>query len=172
MKKELMWGAAGIVVVLAIVFGLSKSGGAPAPQVQEDGSINGKYSIEGILGLGKAYECTFTKSDATSQVSGKVFTDGKQVYGEFNINTQAINQSFQSFLVIKDDITYTWTSLQPIGYRAPVAKSATTNASPNEQAQLVGTTDPIDYSCKLWAGVDAKKFEIPTNITFADLKQN
>src|SRR3989344_788684 len=101
MKKELMWGGAGIVVVLAIVFGLSKSGGSPAPQVQEDGSINGKYSIEGILGLGKAYECTFTKSDETSEVKGKVFTDGKQVAGEFDINTQIINQNFQSFLIIK-----------------------------------------------------------------------
>lgn len=172
MKNQLIWGALGAIVVIAIIFTVVKGGSATTPEVLEDGSVSGKYSIEGILGLDKAYECTFAKEDETSQVGGKVLTDGKQVYGEFNINTQIINQNFQSYLIIKDDTTYTWTSLQPIGYKAPVARSATTNASPNEQAQLVGTNDQVDYTCSPWADIDNSKFEIPTNITFTDLKQN
>ena len=172
MNKQFLWAGVGVVVVLAGVFLISRGGSNPAPVASEDGSITGKYSIESIMKLGKSYECTFLKEDATSQVSGKVFTDGKQVYGEFNINTQIINQNFQSYLIIKDDTTYTWTSLQPIGYKAPVARSATTNASPNEQAQLVGTNDQVDYTCSPWASIDNSKFEIPTNITFTDLKQN
>ncbi len=171
-KNQLIWGGVGLVVILAVVFNLSRSSEAPTPQVAEDGSINGKYSIEGILGLGRAYECSFAKADNTSEVNGTIFTDGKQVYGEFNIDTQIINQSFQSFLVIKENTTYSWTSLQPVGYKAPVVKSASVNTSPQNQAQLVGTADLVDYSCKPWTNIDAKKFELPTNVTFVDLKQD
>lgn len=172
MNKQFIWVGIVVVVVLAGIFVISKGGNTSTPRVAQDGSIAGKYSIEEIMSLGKSYECTFLKEDATSQVSGKVFTDGKQVYGEFNINTQIINQNFQSFLVIKDDMTYTWTSLQGVGYKAPVVRSATVNASPSEQAQIVGTQDQVDYTCNPWTNVDNSKFEIPKNITFTDLKQN
>lgn len=172
MKNQLIWAGVGIVIVGVVIFVLSKGSEKTVPQIAEDGVIEGKYSIESIMKLGKAYECTFAREDQNSQVSGKVLTDGSNVYGEFNINTQIINQNFQSYLIIKDNTTYTWTSLQPIGYKAPVARNTTTNASPNEQAQLVGTNDEVDYTCMPWQNVDVSKFEIPTNITFTDLKEN
>ncbi len=165
-----MYILAGVVVIagaaLFMIFGKST-----APIAGEGGVIEGEYSIESIMNLGQAYICKFEKQDQVSKVSGTVYTDGQKIRGTFDIQTQAFqNQAFTSDLIVKEGDTYTWTSLFPQGYRAKVAKSATQNATPSEQAQLVGTKDKMNYKCTPWLEVDPSLFELPTNVTFVELK--
>jgi hypothetical protein len=141
------------------------------PVVGANGEINGNYTIEGIMKLGKPYVCTFEKSDGTSSVSGVVHTDGQKIYEEFKIKTDLVKNGFNSFLLMKDGIAYTWTSLQNIGYISPTAKSASKNASLKEQAQIVGTRDEMLYKCELWLNATSSIFETPTSIKFSELKK-
>lgn len=162
-----------IIALIALGVFVYVYGSKPAiPVVRENGRISGNYAIEGIMRLGKPYVCTFEKSDGTSKIAGVVHTDGQKIYEEFRIKTDALEgKEFNSFLIIKDGEAYTWTSLQNIGYRSPVAKSASRNASPQEQAQIIGTRDKVQYECELWQEVDNTIFETPPWISFLELKK-
>lgn len=169
MKKQITFVLVGIVIlgIFAFVYGTKPA----IPKVGAEGKINGNYTIEGIMRLGKPYVCTFEKSDGSSTLSGLVHTDGQKIYEEFKIKTDLVKNGFSSFLLIKDDVTYTWTSLQKIGYKSAIVKSASQNASPQEQAQIVGTRDAELYQCKPWLNVNSSIFETPTSITFSELKK-
>jgi len=170
MKKQMVsW----LIIVALVALGVLvyTYGSRPEmPQVGIDGKINGNYSIASIQRLGKPYVCNFEKKDGTSQVVGVIHTDGKSVYGEFRIKTDLAEKQFNSFLILKDDESYVWTSLQNVGYKTSIAQSASQNASPQEQAQIVGTWDKINYKCEPWLDSDNSIFETPTWITFVNLK--
>lgn len=171
MKKQITLILLGIVLV-GLGIGAYVYGSKPmAPKVGEDGKIDGNYTIAGIMSLGKPYVCTFEKSDGASKIVGTIHTDGQNIYEEFRIRTDVVDKEFNSFLLVKGDETYTWTSLQNIGYKSRVAKSASKNASPQEQAQLIGTRDEVAYKCEPWLEADNSIFEIPTSVTFQELKK-
>lgn len=171
MKKQITLSLLGIALV-ALGIGAYVYASKPAtPTVGVDGKINGNYTIAGIMNLGKPYVCTFEKSDGASKIAGVIHTDGQNIYEEFRIKTDVVDKEFNSFLLVKGDETYTWTSLQNIGYKSKVAKSASQNASPQEQAQLIGTRDEVDYKCEPWLEADASIFEIPASVTFQELNK-
>lgn len=170
MKNQI---ASWLIIIGLIVLGVFVYiyGGQPTvPEVGEDGKISGIYTMEGIMKLDKPYRCTFEKADETSKIAGVMRTDGKNVFGEFRIKTDLVNNEFNSFLLIKGDEAYIWTSLQNIGYKSAAAKSASKNASPLEQAQIIGTRDKVAYKCEPWLEVDNSIFDTPSWVTFTDLK--
>jgi len=176
-----------ILVLLAagaIYFFLSR-GDAPIIDLGEgviimaDGSIRGSYTIEDILSIGTPYECIFRKSDATSQVNGTVRMTENMVRGDFDIEVQTASTNwgdasgdnraaFASHFISKEGTTYTWTSLQNIGYKMPIVDSALNNASQAEQAQIVGFKDKVDFACTVW-NANLTVFELPSGITFSEL---
>jgi hypothetical protein len=171
MKKQI---ASWLILIVFIALGIFVYvyGGKPEiPTVGANGEINGNYAIGGIMRLGKPYACTFEKSDATSQIAGVIHTDGQRIYGEFRIQTDLLKNNFSSFLLIKDGVAYSWTSLQDIGYKSSAAQSASKNASPIEQAQIIGIKDRVPYKCRPWLEVDNTIFDVPTSIKFSELNK-
>jgi hypothetical protein len=172
MKESLPYIVGGVLLALICIFLFNYQNNKIAvPTVGENGKVSGLYTIEGIEKLGKPYVCTFEKADSTSKISGTIRTDGQKIYGEFKINTDLIKNGFNSFIIIKDNIAYIWTSLQNVGYKSPAVKSASANASPQDQAQIIGTQDKIQYECEPWSNADNYIFEIPTSTTFLELKK-
>ena len=163
------WTIVAILIILVILF-FDYKNKVVVPTVGADGKISGNYSIAGIMKIGKPYECTFQKSDGTSQIAGTIYTDGAQVSGNFKIKTDLVKTQFNDFLIIKGGQSYTWTSLSNLGYKYPTAQSASTNASPQEQSQIIGTKDKMQYDCVPWAPVDNSVFETPSNISFSTFK--
>ena len=174
MKKEtrnqITFALVGVVVVILLFLGYGYINKPEIPVVGTSGEISGYYAIGGIMRLERPYVCSFEKTDGASKILGVIHTDGENLYGEFKIQTDSVEGKFNSFLMIKNKTAYTWTSLQNIGYKSNVAKSATKNASPQEQAQIVGTRDKMNYECSPWPKVDPTLFEIPNWIEFADLR--
>jgi len=172
MKEKIKYYILGAALAVICIFLFNyQSNKITVPTVGTDGKINGSYAIEGIMKLNKPYVCTFEKTDGASTVSGVIHTDGQSIYGEFKIKTDLVKDGFSSFLLVKGNTAYTWTSLQNIGYQSTVAKSASRNASPQEQAQIVGTRDNELYQCELWQNADNSIFEIPTSTNFSELKK-
>lgn len=161
-----------IIVVAGLVYGFIYLNKPNTPVVNADGSIEGLYSTESIMTLGKPYRCNFEKEDDTSKILGVVETDGSKIKGEFRIIAPSLQETkeFSSFLIVKEGVAYTWTSLAPLGYKGSVAKSSSVNASPAEQAQIVGTRDKIEYKCKPLENLDSTIFDPPTWITFTEIK--
>jgi hypothetical protein len=169
MKDWIIYPGVGIILALLVIFGWNFYMNIPVtPVVEPDGSISGNYSIESIEKLGKPFECSFSKSDGSSQVSGSIRMAESKLRGDFDINVAST--SFASHFIITSSTTYTWTSLGPIGYKSLVAKSASKGASPIEQAQIIGTEDKEDYNCSPW-NTDLSIFELPSGINFSEFKK-
>lgn len=169
-KDKILYSLVGIIIVVGAILVYVYGSKPTIPNVGEDGSVRGNYSIEGIMALKKPYVCSFNKSDEVSKIIGLVRTDGENMYGEFRIETNIMSEPFSSFLIVKNNETYTWTTLAPVGYKSPVARSANVNASPTEQGQMIGTKDKVYYECKVWEDVDSTYFDLPQGITFSEMK--
>jgi hypothetical protein len=148
--------------------------------IMADGSIKGNYSIEDVLDVNTPYECNFNKTDEMSQVNGLVRIAENKVRADFDIqiNPQATNFGdantdqrafFASHFIIKEGITYTWTSLQNTGYKTPILTSSEAGASKEAQAQILGFKDKVPLECKPWNAV-LNAFDLPTGINFVDLE--
>jgi len=162
-----------IIAIIWITAFLLYQNKEPMPIVEENGDINGLYSINNIMRLQKPYLCIFEKSDQNSKIEGGIFINTKDVYGEFDIKTgtSTAAKNFSSFLLIKDGKAYTWTSLANVGNISKAAKSAIQGKSVVEQAQIIGRNDKIDYKCKLQPkGINESFFAIPDWITFSESK--
>lgn len=148
--------------------------------INQDGSISGNYSIKQIVELNTPYECSFKKSDANAQVSGIFRMIDGRLRGDFDIDIQS-NKTvfgdtspdqrafFASHFILKDGFTYTWTSLQNIGYKSEMTNNIDGGSSTLEQAQIVGFEDKVDYECKPWNAV-LNVFDLPSGITFSEIK--
>ena len=174
MKNKIVSLSGWIVLAILVIIGIFVFyyGSKPtAPPVGADGKISGNYSIADIMVLDKPYQCTFGKSDRASKIAGTIYTDGSKIYGEFRMQTDLMENEFNDFLIIKDGQSYTWTSLQEnVGYKYPTAKSSNKNASPEEQSQIIGTQDKVQYDCQPWNEVSDSTFEVPPWIKFSELK--
>lgn len=170
MKNKIIYTLIALALIVCGAFGYNYLNRPEKPTVGADGKISGEYSMQSIMTLGAPYKCTFERTDGTSKILGTMYTDGKQIYGEFQILTDAAkNNNFSSFLIIKEDKSYVWTSLQPLGYESKPAKSAWKGASVEEQAQIVGVMDKLPYQCEVWNNPDLSVFEIPNWVTFGKL---
>ncbi len=148
--------------------------------INADGTVSGNYSIKQIVELNTPYECSFNKSDPTSQVSGIFRMIDGNLRGDFDIDIQADQTGFgdaspdqraffASHFILKDGYTYTWTSLQNIGYKSKMADKVSDRSSTKVQAQIVGFEDKLAYNCHPWNAV-LNVFDLPTGITFSELK--
>lgn len=152
--------------VVALVWFYKYATKVELPIVASNGEVKGEYSIGSIMALGKPYRCNFEKKDEVSSIVGIMTTDGKNVYGEFKINTELVKEGFRSFLLIRDKAAYTWTSLSNLGYKSRVADSASKNATPEEQAQIIGLKDKIQYECMPLDSIDPSTFEVSSSVQF------
>ncbi len=169
MKNQLIFIGSGLLIVAIGIFLVLYDGKAKTPIPEENGNINGLYSIQGVMNLDKPYVCNFFKQDDSSAISGVLTTDGEKIYGEFKIQTKLLEKPFSSFLIVKDGFSYTWTSLADIGYKAPSVKNASAGASPSEQAQIVGLRDEMPYECKPIKNIDQTIFNVPVWINLIEL---
>src|SRR5512136_1802137 len=133
MKKKVGLGILIVVLAAFAVYVIILLCRPVKPLVEENGNINGEYSLESIMSLKSPYKCSFTKTENDAGVAGTILTDGKSAYGEIRVLTNAVQNEFNSFFVVKDGKAFVWTSLYPVGYKTHAAKSASKNASPSEQ---------------------------------------
>lgn len=159
-----------VIAVIGAIFFFTKGGFSGSPVVNKDGAIKGDYSLQSIIALNTPYECSFSKGDASSNIAGAVRIAEGKARADFDIEIKETElKSFASHLLIRDNLAYVWTSIQPTGFKGKIAESTEKNASPAEQAQIIGLKDKINYTCSPW-NLNLTVFEIPSGITFLDLK--
>ena len=146
----------GLTIVVAIAGFFLLRGSGDSREIGLDGS----YSIKEILAMNKNMECEFNKMDETSNVSGTVIISEGRVRGDFDVKAEVESapQNFQSHFIVRDGITYIWTSLVNMGYK--------TEIEPKDS--IVGTEDKLDYKCESWEEKEGT-FSIPRDITFTSI---
>ncbi len=169
MKKNTLILIAAVVIAFGLFYVFGKGG---TPVANQEGVIQGEYTLQDIIDKKEPYECTFVKNDGASNISGAIKVGDDKVRADFDITLQAQDGgSFASHFIMKDGTNYVWTSIQPVGYKAMIVNNSDTNASAIEQAQIVGLKDKIDYTCKPW-NANLTVFETPSGVTFLELPQS
>jgi hypothetical protein len=159
MKRTIVILIALIVVVIAIVAWRKN----PQVAVNDDGTVNGEYSIEDIIDLDRNLQCDLRKSDSSSNVVGSVVTSGGKARGDFDITTESVDMPFASHFIIDDDTIYSWTSLANVGYKSTVDR----NTAPGG---VVGVKDKAPLSCREW-NADLTRFLLPSGINFQEAEE-
>lgn len=169
MKNQILFVLGGILLVVLGVLAFNYATRPEMAVVDGEGKISGNYALESIQRVGTPLVCTFEKNDDTSRISGVIHTDNHNTYGEFRISTDLVADEFGSSLLVKNKEAFVWTTSQNVGYQTAPAKNATKNASPEEQAQIIGARDKMDYRCEPWQNPDQTIFEVPSWINFVNL---
>lgn len=135
-------------------------------EISGEGKLAGKYSLKEIIALDESFKCEFERSDGDSEVKGTLnIAPGSKVRGDFEIESEAVPEPFQSHFIMRGGNVYTWTSLLNVGFIAPV-----TEDDIDGQAGSVSLTEELDYSCER-AMIDQALFQIPADITFTSAPQ-
>jgi hypothetical protein len=158
MKKSIIFIL--IVVVLIIVIALWRGGSAPT--VNQDGTLQGDYSVRDIVKVEQSLQCDLRSFDETSSIIGSVVVAEGKARGDFDIASQQLEAPFASHFILDGDTVYTWTSLAAIGYKA-----AANDNSP--QGGVVSVSDKAAYTCRPW-NADLTRFQLPSGITFQELE--
>ncbi len=120
-----------------------------------------------------SYKCEvdqYLDSGYSQKTTGTVFLSDGKIRGDFDIAVQGMN--LKTSLIVKDDFTYTWTSMSPVGRKMKVDAEGETGASNGVvdnggsyswNDQLIG-----DYNCVDW-NVDNSVFELPAGIQFQEV---
>jgi hypothetical protein len=132
--------------------------------ISENGDIAGEYTLADIIAIDESYTCEFIKSDSDSEVKGNIYiAPGAKVRGDFEIDSEATEEPFESHFIMRGGYIYTWTSLLNVGFIAPV-----TEASTSPQGGGVSFEEKLAYKC-LRVTLEHNMFEIPADITFRNI---
>jgi len=168
MNKKI--GIAAVIILIIIFVIVAKKGGTGNISKGENGQLKGEYSLQDIINLKNPYECTFMKNDGASNLSGHVRIAESKVRADLDIEYRAQDGgNFASHFIMMDGLSYIWTSLQSVGYKAKIAESSGKRSSPADQAQILGLDDKMDYNCAPW-NADLNAFKLPQGITFLEVK--
>lgn len=127
-----------------------------------------KIAFSEFVKQGGAYQCTVKQAVSDMESSGTVYMDKGRMRGEFS--TVAEGMKIDTSLIVRDDYTYTWSSMMPkTGFKMKVqAQAGNTNAAMSGtyswNAEQIG-----EYDCTEWA-VDEAKFTVPSGVTFTEMK--
>lgn len=128
-----------------------------------------KMPFTDFIKQGGSYECNVDQYVGNTTTKGVVYINNDLIRGDYKTNIQGV--SVDTTMVVKDDYTYTWSSMLPnTGFKAKVAKNGQidqnntgTSASYSFNSEQIG-----DYDCKEWTP-DMTMFELPSSITFQEL---
>lgn len=162
-----------VLVLAAVIVGgyfiIHSNKGVPAtPEVftetqtgEQMTETNGKkMAFSEFIKNGGTYKCEVKQAMSDFENSGTVYIDGANVRGNFS--TVAEGRPIDTFFIVKDGYTYTWSSAAPtMGFKMKVVADASADTSQTyDWKQGVG-----DYNCEAWTA-DASMFTPPASVTF------
>lgn len=116
-----------------------------------------------------SYECTvnqYIDEGMTQSAVGRVFLDGGRIRGDFSVDVSGMSLSASTLVV--DGFTYSWTSVSPMGFKAPVAEGEETGNAGMQGSYYWNANQIGDYDCQTWQ-VDETKFVLPEDVTFQEV---
>lgn len=137
--------------------------------VAEEPTSNKKMAFSQFLANDKgSYQCTVNQYVNNIESKGKVYLNNGMINGEFNTTVSGI--SIDTYLIVRDGFTYTWSSmLQGTGFKAKVVESTNTNTDTKTSGQYSFNAEQIgNYDCQPWTP-DESKFTLPSSIIFKEV---
>ena len=165
-------GIVGGVIILGVIVWLA-IGRAPAqpasneppgvPIVKDAQSTSGPTSLKSLLALGFPQTCEFTRNDKGEETSGIIYTDGKQMRGDFD--TIGEGKTIRSHMIVDNETIYAWTEGDNVGIKMEL------NATPDgdRSTQGVDVDEQLDYRCRTWP-TDSSLFRLPDDVEFTDFR--
>lgn len=138
-----------------------------APEVNE---TTGSGNIFDLIKLGKVAKCTYSYDADKSKLSGVTYISGKNMRGDFTMKL-ADGQDIESHIISDGEWLFSWSSAMPQGFRMKVSDQESKSIdSSTQNTNALDLNKSFDYKCSAWL-VDSSKFEVPTDVTFADFSE-
>lgn len=127
-----------------------------------------KMAFSQFVKQGGSYECTVKQALSDMENSGTVYMDKGRMRGEFS--TIAEGMKVDTSLIVRDDYTYTWSSMMPkTGFKIKVQAEMNNTGAPASGTYSWNADQIGEYDCKAWV-VDESKFTLPSGTTFTEVK--
>ncbi len=125
-------------------------------------SQNFSGSMQELMARGGSWTCDVTSTAGGITSSGTTYVANGMVRSDFSSNIPQVG-NIQSYMIVRDGLAYSWTSMMNQGFKFPIAQSeGEAEVSAEVAAQI---NQDYDFSCRPWS-VDASKFALPSGITF------
>ncbi len=123
-----------------------------------------KMAFSEFLKQGGSYTCTVNQDVGGVQTAGIVYIHKDKIKGMFESVIQGVKTN--TFFVVRDGYTYTWSSAYPMGFRAPLESGANTQGVSAPTGSFSWNASEIgDYNCAPWSP-DESVFIVPANVQF------
>ena len=178
----------GVILLILAVGGVfvvmnkktSPAGTSLIPQTQTGSQDTGiKSTLKDLLAKNIPQKCTFSDKNDDYDMSGTMYIAGSRSRGDFN--SVFSGKVMTSYMITKDNTTYTWQEGATTGYMMKfdpekTAREDSGTSGQDENSEDTGFSqdqafDPdkeIDYKCSAWLP-DNSLFNPPSNIKFTDL---
>jgi hypothetical protein len=170
-NKALIYGVVAVAIVILgagawMVVGKGGSSmSTTTPNGTQDTATQTKNTtLKNLIGMSGSQKCTFSKVSAQMNSSGTVYVANGQMRGDFT--TSAAGKTTESHMIVKDNMSYMWTSASPQGFKMSFDAVAT-QSDANPEPSLDPNAD-VEYTCSAWSA-DASLFAEPANVTFRDM---
>lgn len=130
-------------------------------------------SPDGMLRMGKAFQCTFTYQDQNNKPkTGEYFVDGKngKFRTEMDFQDEQTGKISKTHMIADKMYLYSWddSNMTPaMKITMSTSTASTTKEAAAQEAELEQSTT---YKCRSW-NVDSSKFELPSGVNFMTFEE-
>jgi hypothetical protein len=125
-------------------------------------SVAAPQSLHDLVAQNKPLTCTFSTTSPQGTVSGTMYIANGKVAGDF-ITPGPNSATIQAHMIVRDETSYMWTSLNSTGFKTLVTK-----VNGQEHSNSVDYNTKGNFSCQAWTP-DESKFTLPKGINFQDM---
>jgi len=162
MKKLITW----VVFILSIfLLGCSKTENIPAEETTIEWKTVIKSTLKDLVKKEQQTTCSFTFEDETTKENWTIYIKEWKAKSITNIELKKENMNIEAYTIIKDDYTYTRSSVQQSQWAK--FKNLDTKESEKYKEDPIGTKE-LQLVCET-KEIDDDLFIIPSEISFIDI---
>jgi hypothetical protein len=169
MNTKIIAGIIAVVVVAGAAFFLTR----PKPTSEVASNTNTAESatqasvetasIKSLIESGRSRMCTFKTVESGTESRGTVYVADGKMRGDFEVEYAGGVNVYR--MIHTGSTSYMWEEGTETGFKMALDSS---NFNTGDQNQSIDPNKNLEFNCESWEQ-DSSKFEIPTNINFAEM---
>ena len=165
MNTKIIAIAVGVVVIVGGAYALlTKNNNKTGSEAEQGTTMTGTFRDIAATGFPQKCSVESTKGGYTS--TGVVYVAEGLMRGDF-ITADAPSGSIESHMIVKENVSYVWSSAAPQGIKMNLTSSAN-GGGVTSTSDGFSYDDRVNYTCSPWS-VSQDLFALPAGISFIDI---
>jgi uncharacterized protein YxeA len=126
-----------------------------------------KMAFSELVKQGGSYKCTVNWNAGGIDTQAIAYMSNGMLRNEANTNVAGF--SVDTYIIVKDGYSYTWTSMTPnSGFKSKVTAGVSDTNTGTSGTFTFNAEQVGDYDCEAWSG-DVSMFDLPAGVTFKEV---